>query len=340
MNRINPIRDKLLFSALAAGVFLVFAAGISWGSTPIPFKQILKILSGAKIENAAVETIVWNIRMPRTIAALIGGAALGVSGLLLQILFRNPVVDSFVLGISSGSGLAVGLVMLAGITFGLRSNLSFLVILAALVGALLVMLVVLNLARRLSNLVSLLVVGLFFGYLCTAVNSFFMAFAQREQLQSYLNWSFGSFSGFTWPQVGILTMIALPAFGYSLLLSKPLNALLLGEDYARSIGVEHLGLRRRIVWVTSILTAIVTAYAGPVAFVGLAVPHLGRLVFKTADNRVLIPAILLLGAIVTGVCDLGARTLLSPIELPLTSVTSLFGAPLVIYLVMRRNQRQ
>lgn len=340
MNRVNPIWDKLLFLALIAGVFLVFAASIGWGSTPIPFKQILKILGGAKIENAAVETIVWDIRMPRAIAALIGGAALGVSGLLLQILFRNPVVDSFVLGISSGSGLAVGLVMLAGITFGLRSNLPFLVVLAALVGALLVMLVVLNLARRLPNLVSLLVVGLFFGYLCTAVNSFLMAFAQREQLQSYLNWSFGSFSGFTWPQVGILTAIALPAFGYSFLLSKPLNALLLGEDYARSIGVEHLGLRRRIVWVTSILTAIVTAYAGPVAFVGLAVPHLGRLVFKTADNRVLIPAILLLGAIVTGVCDLGARTLLSPIELPLTSVTSLFGAPLVIYLVMRRNQRQ
>lgn len=339
MNRVNPIRDKLLFLALVAGVFLVFSASISWGSTPIPFKRILKILGGAEIENAAVETIVWDIRMPRTIAALIGGAALGVSGLLLQILFRNPVVDAFVLGISSGSGLAVGLVMLAGITFGLGSNLPFLVILAALVGALLVMLVVLNLAHRLPNLVSLLVVGLFFGYLCSAVNSFLMAFAQREQLQSYLNWSFGSFSGFTWPQVGILTAIALPAVGYSFLLSKPLNALLLGEDYARSIGVEHLGLRRRIVWVTSILTAIVTAYAGPVAFVGLAVPHLGRLVFKTADNRMLIPAILLLGAIITGVCDLGARTLLSPIELPLTSVTSLFGAPLVIYLVMRRNQR-
>lgn len=339
MNRVNPIRDKLLFLALVAGVFLVFSASISWGSTPIPFKRILKILGGSEIENAAVETIVWDIRMPRTIAALIGGAALGVSGLLLQILFRNPVVDAFVLGISSGSGLAVGLVMLAGITFGLGGNLPFLVILAALVGALLVMLVVLNLAHRLPNLVSLLVVGLFFGYLCSAVNSFLMAFAQREQLQSYLNWSFGSFSGFTWPQVGILTAIALPAVGYSFLLSKPLNALLLGEDYARSIGVEHLGLRRRIVWVTSILTAIVTAYAGPVAFVGLAVPHLGRLVFKTADNRVLIPAILLLGAIITGVCDLGARTLLSPIELPLTSVTSLFGAPLVIYLVMRRNQR-
>ncbi|MGE5606734.1 MAG: FecCD family ABC transporter permease [Bacteroidota bacterium] len=340
MNKINPIRDKLLFLALVGGVFLVFLASISWGSTPIPLEQILRILGGAEIENAAVQTIVLDIRMPRAIAALIGGAALGVSGLLLQILFRNPVVDSFVLGISSGSGLAVGLVILAGITFGMGSNLPYLVILAALGGALLVMVLVLSLARRFPDLASLLVVGLFFGYLCSAANSFLMAFSQREQLQSYLNWSFGSFSGFTWPQVGILSMIALPAFGYSFLLSKPLNALLLGEDYARSIGVEHLGLRRRIVWVTSILSAIVTAYAGPVAFVGLAVPHLGRLVFKTADNRVLIPAILLLGAIITGVCDLGARTLMSPIELPLTSVTSLFGAPLVIYLVMRRKGRQ
>lgn len=340
MNKVNPIRDKLLFLALVGGVFLVFLASIGWGSTPIPLRQILKILGGIEIENAAVKTIVLNIRMPRVIAALIGGAALGVSGLLLQILFRNPVVDAFVLGISSGSGLAVGLVMLAGITFGLGSNLPFLVILAALVGALLVMLVVLNLAHRLPNLGSLLVVGLFFGYLCNGVNSFLMAFSQREQLQSYLNWSFGSFSSFTWLQVKILTMIALPVFGYSFLLSKPLNALLLGEDYARSVGVEHLKLRRQIVLVTSILTAIVTAYAGPVAFVGLAVPHLGRLIFKTADNRGLIPATLLLGAVVTGVCDLGARILFSPVELPLTSVTSLFGAPLVIYLVMRRKKGQ
>lgn len=340
MNKVKANGDKLIYLALIGGLFLVFLANVSWGSTPIPLKQIFKILSGAKIETAALETIVMDIRMPRAIAVLVGGAALGVAGLLLQIFFHNPVVDAFVLGISSGSGLAVGLVMLAGMTFGMQSNLPFLVVLAALGGALLVMLFVLALARRLQNLVSLLVVGLFFGYLCSAVNSFLMAFSQKEQLQSYLNWSFGSFSGFTWPQVGILTMIALPAFGYSFLLSKPLNALLLGEDYARSVGVEHLGLRRRIVWVTSILTAIVTAYAGPVAFVGLAVPHLGRLVFRTADNRVLIPATLLLGAIVTGACDLGARTLMSPVELPLTAVTSLFGAPLVIYLVMRRKQGQ
>ena len=340
MNKVKATEDKLIFQALIGSAVMIFLFSVSYGSTPIPLEQILKILGGAEMENAALGTIILDIRMPRAIAALLGGAALGVSGLLLQIFFRNPVVDAFVLGISSGSGLAVGLVMLAGITFGLGSNLPFLVILAALVGALLVMVVVLNLAQRLPNLVSLLVVGLFFGYLCNAVNSFLMAFSQREQLQSYLNWSFGSFSGFTWPQVKILTIIALPAFGYSFLLSKPLNALLLGEDYARSVGVEHLRLRRQIVLVTSILTAIVTAYAGPVAFVGLAVPHLGRLVFKTADNRVLIPATLLLGAIVTGVCDLGARTLISPVELPLTSVTSLFGAPLVIYLVMRRKKGQ
>jgi iron complex transport system permease protein len=340
LNKVKATRGRLIFPALIGGVFLVFLAGIGWGSTPIPLKQILKILKGAVIENPAAATIVWDIRMPRTVAALIGGAALAVSGLLLQILFRNPVVDSFVLGISSGSSLAVGLVMLAGMTFGMRGNLPLLVILAALSGALLVMILVLSLARFLPDLVSLLVVGLFFGYICNAVNSFLMAFSQKEQLHTYLNWSFGSFSGFTWSQVGVLTLISLPAFGYSFFLSKPLNALLLGEDYARSIGVDHLRLRRRIVWVTGILTAIVTAYAGPVAFIGLAVPHLGRLVFKTADNRALIPAILLLGAIVTGVCDLGARTLMSPIELPLTSVTALFGAPLVIYLVMRRKQRR
>jgi iron complex transport system permease protein len=186
--------------------------------------------------------------------------------------------------------------------------------------------------------VVLLVVGLIFGYLCSAVNSLLIAFSQKEQIQSYVNWSLGSFSGFTWDQVFVLSILAIPTLAGSFLLSKPLNALLLGEEYAQSMGVELKKVRREIVIVTSILTAVVTGYAGPVAFVGLAVPHVSRMIFRTSDNRVLIPATVLLGAIVTAGCDLAARLLMSPVELPLTAMTSLFGAPMVIYLVMRGKQ--
>lgn len=321
-------------------VILVFALNLALGSIEVTPRQLLTVLIGGNIDNPVLETVVLQIRLPRTIAALVGGAALAVAGLLLQIFFRNAVVDSFVLGIASGSGLMVGLVLLAGVSFGLQSHPSGLIFLAALAGALGVMFLVMAFARRTQDLVALLVVGLILGYLCSAANSFLMAFAEKEQLQTYIHWTMGSFSGFTWTQAKVLFWVALPTIATALLLCKPLNALLLGDDYARSLGLNLVKVRGQIIGVTSILTAIVTAYAGPVAFIGLAVPHLGRLLFRTADNRILIPAVILLGAGVTGICDLAARSLLAPVELPLTAVTSCFGAPLLIYLILRRQSSQ
>lgn len=338
MNKVISRRYRLFYLLIILGLFLIFGASLTWGSVPVSLHQVLRIICGSK-SYSALDTIVLNIRLPRVIAALVGGASLAVAGLLLQVFFRNPVVDSFVLGISSGSGLAVGLILLAGVTFGIHNNFPLLIFGGAFCGALLVMIFVLLMAQRLRNLVVLLVVGLIFGYLCSAINSLLIAFAQKEQIQSYVNWSLGSFSGFTWEQVLVLCLLALPALMGSFLLSKPLNVLLLGEEYAQSMGLELGRTRREIVIVTSILTAVVTAYAGPVAFVGLAVPHLARMIFRTSDNRVLIPATLLLGAVVTAGCDLAARLLTAPVELPLTAMTSLFGAPMVIYLVIKGREK-
>lgn len=334
MNVFQIKQHRYLFLLLFIGVVLVFAANLAWGSVPVRPVQLWNLFTGAEADPVTA-VILLQIRMPRALAAMIGGAALAVAGLVLQVFFRNPVVDAFVLGVSSGSGLMVGLVMLAGVTFGFHGNLPLVIFLAAFAGAFFVMLFVLSFSRRVHNLATLLVAGLVFGYLCSAINSLLIAFAQKEQLQNYIHWSLGSFAGITWPQVLVLAVMGVPALAAVFLLGKPLNALLLGEDYARSMGVELDRLRRWIIIITSCLTAMVTAFAGPVAFVGLAVPHLGRLVFRTADNRVLIPAVIMLGALVTAGCDLAARSGMAPVELPLTALTSVIGAPVVIYLVLK-----
>jgi len=334
MNVLRTKYHRYGFLLLIIGVILVFAANLAWGSVPVRPVQIWNWLTGGETD-PVTGAILLQIRMPRALAATIGGAALAVAGLVLQVFFRNPVVDAFVLGVSAGSGLMVGLVILAGVTFGFRENLPLITFLAAFAGAFSVMLFVLSLSRRVQNLVTLLVAGLVLGYLCSAINSLLIAFAQKEQLQNYIHWSLGSFAGMTWPQVGVLALMGLPGLMGTMLLGKPLNALLLGEDYARSMGVEVHRLRQKIIILTSCLTAAVTALAGPVAFVGLAVPHLSRLLFRTDDNRVLIPAVALLGAVVTAGCDLAARSVLAPVELPLTALTSLIGAPVVIYLVLK-----
>ncbi|HOP74945.1 MAG TPA: iron ABC transporter permease [Bacillota bacterium] len=334
MNVLQIKYQRYLFLLLFIGVILVFAANLAWGSVPLQLEQLWNGLTGAE-SDPVTRTILLQIRMPRTLAAMIGGAALAAAGLVLQVFFRNPVVDAFVLGISSGSGLMVGLVMLAGVTFGFHGNLPMVTFLAAFTGALLVMVFVLFFSCRVQNVVTLLVAGLVFGYLCNAINSLLIAFAQKEQLQNYIHWSLGSFAGVTWPQVLVLAVVGVPALMGTFILGKSLNALHLGEDYARSMGVEIVRLRQLIIIMTSCLTAAVTAFAGPVAFVGLAVPHLGRLVFRTDDNRVLIPAVILMGAIVTAGCDLAARSVMAPVELPLTALTSVIGAPVVIYLVLK-----
>ena len=318
---------------------LSFSLNIGLGSVEIPWEKTWQILLHGSFDQGMNQAVIWQIRLPRALAALFCGAALAVAGLLLQIYFGNPMVDSFVLGTASGSSLMVGLTVMAGVGIGWGSATTpFSMITAAFLGALAVLVIVLIIGRRVRSPITLLVIGLMIGYLCSAVTSLLVAFAEKEALQGFVFWSLGSFAGFTWPQLKILMVIVSLAILGAVLLIKPLNAFLLGEDYARSMGVVVKRLRVLIVIIASVLGGAVTAFAGPVAFIGLAVPHLSRLLFGTSENRVLLPANVILGALLASSCDLLARLLLAPVELPLSAVTSCFGAPLVIALLLRRNK--
>lgn len=331
--RRNPSYLLSLFGLL---LVISLVLSITLGSVSIPLKDLCQVLFGQG-NHAVDKTVILDIRLPRALAAVFGGAALAVSGLLLQIFFRNPIVDPYVLGVSSGATLVVALLMLTGFSLGMGSVSPFLVTLAALIGALAVVALVMAIAQRVKSAVTLLVIGLMIGYLCSAVVNILMTFAEKENLHNFILWTLGSFSGFDWGEVEILAPAGGVLLAAAYLLSKPLNALLLGEDYAQSMGVNIKKLRISTVLISSALTALVTAFAGPVAFIGLASPHLARLILGTSDNKILIPASILLGATVTALCDLLARISFSPIELPISAITSLLGAPIVISLLMKRR---
>ncbi len=339
MPAIAPSRNyTLLFIALV--VLLLGAVGLNLavGSISIPLPKLLRLVAAGPADSAE-SFIVWIIRLPRAVAALLGGAFLAVSGLLLQVYFRNPIVGPFILGISSGATLMVGLVMLTTWALGFTGVGAYVTTLAALAGAVGAMLLVLGIASRVKQGVILLIIGLMIGYLTSAVTSLLVAFAESERLKGFTLWTLGSFSGYRWQEVTVLAagggLMLLGVYG----LSKPLNAFLLGEDYAQTMGVNVRLFRLLVVFFSCALAAMVTATAGPVAFVGLAVPHMARLVLGTSNNRLLIPTAALIGASVTELCDLVARMLFSPIETPLSAVTSFFGAPVVIALLLKRRNK-
>jgi iron complex transport system permease protein len=325
-----------LFFLISATV-LVAIISVSAGSVNVSFGNTVKILTGNEVENPVWKSIVLNIRLPRFLGAVIGGACLSVSGLLLQIFFKNPIVEPYVLGISSGSSLFVGLVVMGGYTFGLGSISPMLLFTGAFTGAMLIMLAVCAAAKKVKNVTTLLIIGIMAGFVCSAGTSILTSFADREQIANFVTWTLGSFSGFSWIQVKYLCCISLPIMILTILISKPLNAMLFGENYATSMGLNTKSFRLIIVILSSILTACITAFAGPISFVGLAVPHMVRILFKTSDNRILIPAVIITGALLTAICDFGARMLLSPIELPLSAITALIGAPMGVYLLLTKR---
>jgi iron complex transport system permease protein len=286
---------------------------------------------------STMSAIIWKIRIPRAIAAVLGGAYLAVSGLLLQVYFRNPIVGPFILGISSGATVMVSFVMLTTLTVGMTVLSPFMTTVAAFSGAYGVMLIVVSVASRVKSGVTLLIVGLMMGYLCSAVTSILTALAEKEKIKGFILWQLGSFSGFKWSEIAVLLFCGGLVLVLIYLLSKPLNAFLLGEEYAASMGVNIRRFRVLILLCACALAGMITAVAGPVAFVGLAVPHMARLGFGTSNNRILIPGTCLMGALVTSLCDLIARMLLSPVELPLSAITAFFGAPIVIGLLMKRR---
>ncbi len=328
----------IIYLSLTFLLTVLFILDISLGSIGVKFKDVINILLGNEAENVLAASVIKDIRLPRAIGAMLSGAALSLAGLLMQIFFQNPIVDPFVLGVSSGATMVVGIVTLTGITLGLSAQSPYILVIAALIGSSLVMFLITGIASRVKNIITLLVIGLMVGYLCSAIINILVAFAEKESIRNFVVWTMGSFSGFTWDRVLILSIISIPMMFASLFISKPLNALLLGERYAKTMGVKIKPFRLTLISLSSLLTGIVTAFAGPVAFIGLAVPHLARLSFSTDDNRILIPGAIILGATLTTFCDLLARLLLSPIELPISAVTSFVGAPIVIYLLMKRRE--
>ncbi|MDP2919287.1 MAG: iron ABC transporter permease [Dehalococcoidia bacterium] len=328
-------RFTLVLTLFALGTVIFLVLNIALGSVNIPIGDTVRVLLGGSGQEETAATIIRQIRLPRALGAVLGGAVLAVSGLLLQVFFRNPIVGPFILGISSGASFMVALVLLGSYVLGVTVVGTLTLSLASFIGALLVMAVVIAVASRVRDVITLLVIGLMTGYVASALSSFLIAFAQSENVHRFVIWTMGSFAGFRWDEVRLLAVAGAVLLTGSYLLAKPLNAFLLGEDYARSMGVNIRAFRYGIIFLACALAAVVTAFAGPVAFIGLAVPHLARLSLGTSDNRILIPASILAGAMITSLCDLLARLLFAPVELPVSATTALFGAPMVILFLLK-----
>lgn len=331
-------RQVIGFTLLLVLLVITFVLCVILGSVDIKAREVFQIILTKDKKAFDNGVIVWTIRLPRVLATIVGGGALAISGLLLQVFFRNPIVEPYVLGISSGATLGVGLVMLGGLTLGTKIFSAYTIFLAALLGSLIVTLIVVLFAAKVKDITTLLVIGIMIGYIASAITRTLIAFADKEKLHGFTLWTMGSFSGFTWKNVKVLFLMGLPALVGSFFIVKPLNAFLMGEEYAKSMGVNIKVLRIVIVLISSILTAAVTAFAGPVAFIGLAVPHLSRLLFGLSDNKILVPGTILMGAIITSLCDLISRLIFAPVELPISAVTSLFGAPIVIVLILKNRK--
>lgn len=335
----------MLLLLLLLALLAVWMLSLALGSVSIPFDQIMVILLGGEADRAAWTNILLKFRLPKTMTAIFAGMALSVSGLMMQTFFRNALAGPFVLGVSSGASLGVALVVLsttaAARQFASRLGLGLtgdlLLSLAAGLGAGITMSLVLLAAARIQNSMTLLILGLMFGYLVSALVSLLLYFAVPERIQAYINWTFGTFGGLTWKQLPILGGMVAAGLLMAGGLAKSLNALLLGENYARSLGI-HLGcLRLGIVAATSLLAGVVTAFCGPIAFIGIAVPHLCRALFHSSDHRLLTPAAMITGAIVALAASLIAELPGSSLVLPLNAVTALLGAPVVIGVILRQR---
>ena len=334
----RTVRCRLAF-LLLAGLFVILAAlSFSVGSVSLSLQDMCEILSGADRESTAFY-ILWDIRLPRLFAAALLGGALSVSGFLLQTFFANPIAGPFVLGISSGAKLVVAFVMILFLGKGLFMG-SASMIMAAFAGSMLSMGFVLVIARRVRQMPVLVVCGVMISYICSAITDFVVTFADDANIVNLHNWSMGSFSGTTWDQVRVMAAVVLPVSVLSFCMAKPISAYQLGEEYARSLGVNAKRFRAELILLSSILSACVTAFAGPVSFVGIAVPQLVKRLFGTAKPIVVLPGCFLGGAVFCLLSDLIARTLFAPTELSISSVTAVFGAPVVIWLMIRGRSRK
>ena len=330
------------FALLFLLLVIVFFFNLSLGSVDIPVKDVF----GSLLRDGSVEAswayIIYNYRLPKAITALMVGSGLAIGGLLMQTLFRNPLAGPYVLGISSGATLGVAILVLGssilGGSFLIFAQSNILLTISASLGAFVVLFAVMIVSRRVKNTMSILIIGLMFGSITSAVISVLAYFSSAENLQQYLFWSFGSLGNLSWNEILIFTVVYVIGLLLVIPTIKPLNSLLLGENYAKSLGINFNRTKNLILIATSLLTGVITAFSGPIAFVGLATPHITKLVFKTSNHRILLPAVGLSGAIVMLISDTIAQLPNSEYTLPINAITSLFGAPVVIWLLLRKRR--
>ncbi len=333
---------------LTAILFFVFVLALVTGTVTIPPLEVFTVLSGHEPTKKSWGAIVLLFRLPKALTAVGAGAALAMSGLMMQTLFRNPLAGPSVLGISSGAGLGVALVVLgaainhrnAHLIEGLGVGGNLTLVMAAALGSFLVLFIILLCSRWVDNVMTLLIIGLLGGFALNAIVSVLIHFSRPEMIQAYLAWTFGSFANVTWREIRIFLPICLLVCSMALFTGKPLNGLLLGETYARSMGLNFLITRAVVITLTAILVGAVTAYCGPIAFIGIAVPHLSRVLAATSDHRILLPVTAIIGSIVALCADILAQLPGHSTILPLNAVTALVGSPVIIWFIVKGQKKQ
>ena len=333
----RTVRQAACFLVLALLLFILIILNINSGSIKLTPGEILRVISSREVNDKSGQ-IIRQIRLPRIIAAAVLGGALSVSGFLLQTFFHNPIAGPFVLGISSGAKLMVACCMVFTLTHGMMMH-SLTMIIAAFIGSLAVTGIILLISGKVRSMSILIVCGVMVGYICSAITEFLVTFADDSNIVNLHNWSMGSFSAVSWENIRVIALVVLMAVIVSFLLSKPMSAFQMGEHYAASVGVNIRLFRTGLITLSSILSATVTAFAGPISFVGIAVPHLIRSITDTSRPVVMIPQCFLGGSVFCLFCDLLARNMFAPTEMSISSMTAVFGAPVVIAMLIGRKAR-
>lgn len=334
----NKQRHSVLFVILSILVLLLFFADIFIGSVSISLSEIMQVFTGQLGKDTPQSIIILQSRLPKALTALLAGCALPVAGLLMQTFFRNPVAGPDILGVSAGSSLMVALVMLTvGTWFSMDVFNNVGIILAAIVGAMLVLFIILAVAARVRDSVTLLIFGLMFGMAISAVVGVLQYYSSQGALKLFIMWTFGSLSGVTWPQLYILAVIVIIGLLLAVTQIKALNLLLLGEQYATSLGLNIRKSKIFIILTTGLLTGAITAFCGPIAFIGIAVPHLARMIFKVNSHAIILPASILLGICILLICDIVAQTPGNDGVLPINAITAFMGAPFIIYIIWKNQ---
>jgi iron complex transport system permease protein len=328
-------RSLILFLTLSLLTIGLFLADLAWGSIHISVREILSVFAG-KGTNGINTEILLNFRLPKAITAILAGASLSVAGLMMQTLFRNSLADPYILGVSSGASLGVALVMMAATVLPVAFvNSGWALIAAAIIGASVVLVLVVGVSFKVHNAVSLLIVGLMFGTIAGSLVSVLQNFSNPDAIKLFIMWTFGSLSAVTWNYMQVLLPVVMIGIGMAFFLQKRLDGLLLGENYARGLGISIVNTRLLIVIATGLLAGGITAFTGPIAFVGVAIPHIARGLFKTSSHKILLPATILCGASLLLICDI--ITQIPTYTLPINTVSALFGAPIIIWIIIKKR---